>query len=146
MSAPGGAASSLRRALPYLGIAVLVALSYDGWVFYARWSAARDAQRAEARKQAQEAQKTLELMGGDQLKILDFYATSSPIRRGQQTTICYGVNNADRVRIDPPVEQLHPALSRCIEVAPRRNTEYKLIAEDRSGHTATARLTVRVAP
>jgi hypothetical protein len=136
----------LRRVLPYLSVAVVLAIAYDGWIFFSRWSGAREAQKAEQLKQAQEARRTLELLGGEQLKILDFYATPGAIRRGGHSTICYGVNDAERVRIEPPVEQLHPAISHCIEVSPLRDTDYKLTAEDHAGHAVTQRLTIKVAP
>ena len=136
----------LRRALPYLTVAVFIAVAYDGWIFYSRWSGVREAQKADARKQAQDARRTLDLMGGDRLKILDFYATSPAIRRGERATICYGVNAADRVRIEPLVEELHPAVSHCLQVAPLKDTEYKLTAQDRAGHIVTQSLTIKVAP
>jgi hypothetical protein len=135
----------LRRALPYLTVAVVIAIAYDGWIFFSRWSGAREAQKAEALKQAQDARRNLELLGGDRLKILDFYAPAA-IHRGERATICYGVNAADRVRIDPPVEQLQPAFSHCLQVAPLKDTDYKLIAEDRAGHSVTQSLTIKVGP
>jgi hypothetical protein len=138
--------SLLRRALPYLTIAVVIVVAYDGWIFYSRWSGARDAEKEEKRKQAQDARRTLDLLGGDRLKILDFYATPGAIRRGEPATICYGVNAAERVRIEPPVEELHPAISHCIQVSPLRDTDYKLIAEDHAGHKVTQTLTIKVAP
>lgn len=125
---------------------MVIAVLYDGWIFYSRWNYAREAQKAEARQQAQEARRTLDLLGGDTLKILNFYATPPTIRRGQPSLICYGVNAAEHVRIEPPVEQLHPALSHCFQVSPLRDTEYKLSADDRAGHTVTATLSVQVAP
>ncbi len=136
----------LRRALPYLTVALVIAIAYDGWIFYWRWSGAREARKAEALKQAQDARRNLELLGGDRLKILDFYASPGAIHRGERATICYGVNAADRVRIDPPVEQLHPAFSHCLQVAPLKDTDYKLIAEDRAGHSVTQSLTIKVVP
>ena len=84
-------------------------------------------------------------MGGDRLKILNFYAPPA-IRRGQQALICYGTNAAERVRIEPDVEQLHPAVSHCFQVSPVRDTEYKLIAEDRAGHIVTQSLAIKVGP
>jgi hypothetical protein len=140
------AAAFFRRALPYVSVAVVLAVAYDGWFFYSRWNDARQAVKAEVRQEAQDARRTLELLGGDQLKILNFYATPGAIRRGGHATICYGVNAAQRVRIEPPVEQLHPAVSHCIGVSPLRDTDYKLTAEDRAGHAVTQRLTVKVAP
>jgi hypothetical protein len=135
----------LRRALPYLTVALVIAIVYDGWVFFSRWSGAREAQKAEALRQAKDARRNLELLGGDRLKILDFYAPAA-IHRGERATICYGVNAADRVRIEPPVEQLQPAFSHCLQVAPLKDTDYKLTAEDRAGHSVTQSLTIKVIP
>jgi hypothetical protein len=136
----------LRQALPYLTVALVIAVGYDGWVFYSRWSSTREGEKAAARQEAEDARRTLEALGGDRLKILDFYATPLAVRRGQQALICYGVNAAERVRIEPSVEQLHPAVSHCFQVTPVRDTDYKLIAEDRAGHTVTQSLTIKVAP
>jgi hypothetical protein len=136
----------LRRALPYLTVALLIAGAYDGWIFYSRWNYAREAEKAALQQQARDAWRALDLLGGDRLKILNFYATPGAIRRGGRSLICYGVNQAERVRMEPPVEQLHPALSHCFEVSPLRDTDYKLIAEDRAGHVVTERLTIKVAP
>lgn len=136
----------LRRVLPYLTVAMVIAVAYDGWIFYSRWNDAREAQKAAVRQQAQEARRTLDLLGGDQLKILDFYATPAAIQRGKQALICYGVNAAERVRIEPPVEQLHPAVSHCFQVSPLRDTDYKLSADDGAGHSVTASLSVKVGP
>jgi hypothetical protein len=137
---------NVRRALPYLTVAVAIAVAYDGWIFYSRWSAAREAEKAETLKESQDAHRTLELLGGDRLKILDFYATPPAVMRGERSIICYGVNAAASVRIEPPVEQLHPAISHCLGVAPLRDTDYKLIAADRAGHTVTQTLTIRFKP
>jgi len=133
----------LRRALPYLTVALVIGILYDGWIFFSRWNYTRQARQAEQLEQTREAQRTLDLLGGDRLKILDFYAPPS-IRRGERATICYGVNAADRVRIAPPVEQLKPAVSHCLQVAPLQDTEYTLTAEDRAGHVVTQSLTIKV--
>jgi hypothetical protein len=76
---------------------------------------------------------------------LSFYANPT-IHRGERATICYGVNAAESVRIEPPVEQLHPAVSHCIQVSPLKDTDYKLIAQDHTGHIATQSLTIQVVP
>jgi len=75
------------------------------------------------------------MLGGGQLKILNFYASPATIRRGERASICYGVFGAKSVRIEPPVESLHPAVSYCWQVSPSRSTEYTLVAEDGSGHS-----------
>jgi hypothetical protein len=49
------------------------------------------------------------------------------------------------VRIEPPVENVYPALTRCVQVSPRRDTEYKLVAEDGAGHTVSQSFVLKVA-
>ena len=125
---------------------MIVALAYDGWIFYSRWSEARDGEKAQAAKEAEAARRIVDALGGDHLKILDFYASPATIHRGQHASICYGVNAAKSVRIDPPIEQLHPAVSNCFQVAPSRDTDYKLTVVDATGHTLTQSLSIQVAP
>jgi hypothetical protein len=136
----------LRRALPFLSIAIVIGLVYDGSIFYGRWRDARAGAKAVAAKEAQDDRSIMDALGGDHLKILDFYASPPAVRRGQHSLICYGVNAAQTVRIDPPVEQLHPAVSHCLQVTPERNTEYKLTVSDSAGHTLSQSLTIQVAP
>lgn len=123
---------------------MVLAGAYDGWIFYGRWRYAQDASNAEAAKQAEDARRISDALGGDRLKILDFYASPQSIHAGQAATICYGVNAAKSVRIEPPVEQLYPAVSHCFQVAPRSDTEYKLIVADHSGHILTQSLAIQV--
>ena len=132
--------------LPFLTIALVAAVAYDGWVFYSRWSYARLAERAQQEKEAVDARKALDMLGGGSLKILSFYATPGAIRRGDHASLCYGVISAQRVRMEPAIEALRPALSYCLPVSPAKDTDYKLIAEDGDGHSATSTVTIRVIP
>ncbi len=132
-------------ALRWLAAIVLAASIYDGWIFYSRWSDRQDAEKARSAAQAKEqSRQVIETLGGNALKILDFYATSASIRRGQPATLCYGVSNAKTVRMEPPVEPLWPALSRCIQVSPEADTEYKIIAADAAGHEVSQTIVVKV--
>jgi len=140
------AAALLRRSLPYLTVVIVIAAAYDGSIFYRRWRDARDGEKALATKEARDERRIVDVLGGDTLKILDFYATPPTIHSGQKALICYGVNAAEGVRLDPPVAQLHPAVSHCFQVAPGRNTEYKLTIADRAGHTLTQSLAIHVTP
>ena len=134
----------LRRLLPFLAAAVVAAVLYDAWIFYSRWSDARHAEQARQEKEASDARKTLDLLGGDELKILDFYASPAVVKRGGHLSLCFGVSGARSVRIEPPVEDLHPALSHCMQVSPGADTDYKLIAEDAAGHRVTRTVAVKV--
>ena len=134
----------LRRVLPLVSILVLAAVIYDGWIFYSRWRSARETEQARQAEEAHRARQTLDLIGGTDFRIINFYASPQVIRRGNQAKICFGVYGAKRVRMEPAVEDLHPAVSYCLQVAPRKDTAYKLIAEDGAGHAATASLVIRV--
>ena len=55
--------TKLRHILPYLTVIVIIAVAYDGWIFFSRWNNAREGEKAEALKQAQDARQTLEQLG-----------------------------------------------------------------------------------
>jgi hypothetical protein len=78
------------------------------------------------------------------VKITQFYASKPSVPKGETSLLCYGVDGAAKVRVEPPVEQLSPALSRCFEVKPETTTEYTLIAEGRDGTTAKETVSVQV--
>jgi hypothetical protein len=127
-----------------LGLVIVVALIYDGWIFYSRRSENRQAVRAQAEKEANQERKTLDAYGGGGLKILDFYAAPGVITRGGRTSLCYGVTGAKTIRLEPAVEAVWPALTRCVQVSPKKDTEYKLVAEDDAGHSVTQSVAVTV--
>jgi hypothetical protein len=136
--------SLLRRLLHWMSVLVLAAVVYDGAIFYSRWSANRAFERGQAAKEAEQERKVVEAVGGDTLKILSFYAAPAVIRMGEHANICYGVNGAKTVRMEPAVENVWPALTRCVQVSPRRDTEYKLIAEDGAGRAVSQSFVLRV--
>ena len=82
----------------------------------------------------------------DPVKITHFYAGSREILDNQSVGLCYGVENAKTVRLDPPVEQLKPGYNRCFYLTPARTTTYKLLAEGFDGSAASQSVTVRVKP
>ena len=146
MQNSGNAVTFLRRVLPFLTVAVVAGVLYDGWIFYSRWQDTRRAENARREQEAKTAKMALDAIGDGQFRILDFYASPAVIKRGEQSTICFGVNGARRVRIDPPVESLHPAISYCLKVAPRKDTDFTLTAESAAGQTVTRRLRITVFP
>lgn len=80
----------------------------------------------------------------NRVKILQFYSAAAAVEPGSKTLLCYGVENAVSVRIVPDVEPVKPALSRCLEVAPARTTQYMLTAEAPNQAPATASVTIQV--
>ena len=78
------------------------------------------------------------------VKINYFYAGSADVIVGQPVTLCYGVENAVSVRVEPPVEPLKPGYHRCFQATPDRSTAYRLVAEGPDGSTATQSVEVGV--
>lgn len=72
-----------------------------------------------------------------ELKILHFYAPRIP-QRGRPATVCYGVVNAARVELDPPLEQITPSINRCVEIVIHRDTEFTLRAYGADGRSVSA--------
>lgn len=84
--------------------------------------------------------------GGSAVRITQFYARAGEIVDGEQNLVCYGVRNARSVRIEPPVESLRPAQTRCFFVEPHQDTTYRLVAEGADGSQASESFEVRVKP
>jgi hypothetical protein len=78
------------------------------------------------------------------VKILNFYATAPRLPRGEKELLCYGVENAKTVWLEPPRQELWAALSRCVEVEPEATTTYTLTAQDASGQQAAQTVTVTI--
>jgi hypothetical protein len=126
----------LRKILRVTWVPVLLILLYSGWLVWQRHSPP-----VPARPVPQQADPLMAY--GDRLKILDFYGTPS-IPRGANALLCYSVINAKSVRLDPPVEDVWPALSRCFNVSPSRSTRYTFTAESAKGESASRSFEVKV--
>ena len=82
--------------------------------------------------------------GGKDVRITMFYARDAISQPGKGTLLCYGVVNAKSARIEPTVEAVYPAVSRCVPVVPQRETKYTLYAEGGDGRVASQSLTLSV--
>ncbi len=78
-----------------------------------------------------------------ELKILNFYTAERPVR-GEPFLVCYGVINATKVVLEPPLAEVKPVLSRCVEVTLRKETELTLRAFGRNGEEAAASFVIGV--
>lgn len=80
-----------------------------------------------------------------EVRITQFYAEPE-VPQGEQARLCYGVENAKTVQLEPPVERVWPAVARCFAVDPAKSRSYKLTAADGEGHAVTARVEIRIGP
>lgn len=134
----------IRRLLPYTSIALGIAVLYAAWTIVSRRMENRRLEEAAQARRMEAYKRDVQMYGSGQVKILSFYATPAPLVRGSKARLCYGVAYARTVRIEPPVERVWPSLSRCLEIAPKKDTRYTLTAEDAAGHTTTQSLLLQV--
>jgi hypothetical protein len=142
-SAKGFDLSSL---LPFTTVALVIAAFYVGWTFYSRWQRAKDAQAVEERKRAQSIQRSKQLLfGNGEVKFTIFSASPGHLKPGQSAQLCYGVLNAVKVQIDPPVgEEVKPTVRHCLDIAPKKTTTYTIKASNDKGQEGSTSLTVHV--
>ena len=131
----------MRKAMIFM--CLILAGFFLSWTFYSKWNEKRIAAQNEEQKAALDP-AFAKAYGENQLKILGFYANPGTIHPGQKTQLCYSVINAESVRIEPPVKDVWPSLSRCVDAMPKKETVYKLIAEDAGGRIQTATSTVKL--
>lgn len=120
-------------------VPVLLIALRTGWIFWQRhptwpWAAPAHIQRDPLASY------------GKSVKILNFYTITSEIAPGQKALVCYSVVNAKSVRLDPPVERLWPALSRCFELAPMSSSRYTLTAEGAEQTSVSESIEIAVKP
>ena len=80
------------------------------------------------------------------VRITQLYSNASNIGKGEKALVCYGVENAKAVWLEPPRQELSAALSRCVEVTLEATTTYTLTAQGADGKSVTQSLTVPVGP
>jgi hypothetical protein len=136
----------VRKMVPITSAVLVLVFLYVGWTFYSRRRDARDAEEKAKAAEAQNAQYTVDKYGGGRVKILAFSLGSGAIHKGQSVQLCYGVANAKNVKIEPPVGDVWPSMQRCVDVAPKKDTEYVITADDGQGHIDTAQLAIKVVP
>jgi hypothetical protein len=127
---------------------LVIAILVVAWILFSRWEENRTIEnRANAeknQKQLEQDRTTLQMMGGKELAIQNFYATPGEIRRGQTVQLCYGVANAKTVTLEPQSNPVWPSYSRCVEVTPTKTTVYTLTIADAAGNSKTQSLEVKV--
>ena len=136
----------VRKMVPITSAILVLVMLYVGWIFYSRRRDARAAEDKARAAEAQNAQYTVNKYGGGRVKVLAFSLSSGAIHKGQSVQLCYGVANAKNVKIEPPVGEIWPSMQRCVDVSPKKDTDYVITADDGQGHSDTAQLAIKVVP
>jgi hypothetical protein len=140
--------SGFRDPLLYTSTLLVIALVYVGGTFYVRRQQNREIEQrasgASAARERADDQRAVEQLGGSEFKILNFYATPPVVHADETVQLCYGVSNAKTVKLEPQTNAVWPSVSRCIDVTPKKTTEYSLTIEDGNGNSKTSTLTVQV--
>ena len=119
-------------------------VAYLGFIYFSRWSDRQVLRQTLEERKAEQDRPLAAVYGEGSITIISFYTTAPTIRRGETAQLCYGVSSAEKVRSEPPVKNVWPAISRCVDVSPESDTVYKLIAEDAEGNIKTAEATIKV--
>ncbi len=116
-------------------MATLVTAIYLAWIFWQRY-------RPSPAPIASDPMAAY----GKSVRIIQFYTPTREIAPGEKAILCYSVVNATTVRLDPPVERLWPAISRCFEVTPATTTRYTLTAEGADHATVSQSIQIATRP
>jgi hypothetical protein len=141
--------SAFKNPYLYSGIVLLAALVYVAFIFVSRRESNRAYDRRRAEKAAErrraEDRAVIEQLGGSELAIRTLYVSPPTIHRGESAQLCYDVDNAKTVTLNPPVAEVWPSHTRCFDVSPKNTTDYTLTIADGAGKTAseTVHLEVR---
>jgi hypothetical protein len=136
--------SLLKSPLLYSSAIVLVTLLAVGFIMYSRWNDTRLRAQADAQlhaeKQRERDRVAVEQLGGKEFSILDFYASPRAIRRGESAKLCYGVSDAQIVKLEPQPHAVWPSADNCVDVSPSKTTTYRLTIVDASGNSKSQTL------
>jgi hypothetical protein len=134
----------MRRIGVLLRLVLAVVLAQLAWTWVQRHDSDLRLRRLLAGRHARPAESRGS--SGTAARIVQFYAREAEIVEGERDLVCYGVENARSVKLDPPVETVEPALVRCFFVEPKWDTSYTLFAEGSDGSRDEATFAIRVRP
>ena len=138
--------SILPRLMWITSVGVLIAALYVAWTFYSRHQRAQEAEQAIQKKQDDQRKRVAnQIFGSGEIKFTTFSISTSALKRGDTTQLCYGVVNATSVKLDPPPsEPLKPSYRHCLDIAPKKTTTYTITASNAKGESQSQSLTLRV--
>jgi hypothetical protein len=139
--APSPRKSPFENPFLYSSVVILGVLLYVSYVLYARHESSKEYERQTKQRQAEQQREedrlAVEQLGGSELAIRGLYVTPRAIHAGETAQLCYDVANAKTVTLDPPVAEVWPSHTRCLNISPRKTTTYTLTIKDAAGKTVS---------
>ena len=78
--------------------------------------------------------------------VVSFTVSPETVPANGQAQLCYEVENASYVRIEPNLGERKPATKECLPVSPEQTTTYTLTAFGSDGNTTSRQITLNVVP
>ncbi len=132
----------------YSTLAILFVAVYVGYVLLNRYESKREFEKRtaeqESEKRREEDRRAIEQLGGAELSIRALYVSPAMVRAGEPAQLCYDVANAKTVTLEPPVAEVWPSHSRCIDLKTKKSTTYTLSIADASGKTVSQSVELKV--
>jgi hypothetical protein len=132
----------------FSGLVALAVAFYVALVLFTRYESTHTLERRNAVKQAEQRRANdlaaIQELGGSDLAIRTLYLSPPAIYRGEKSQVCYDVANAKTVTLNPPVGEVWPSHSRCIDVSPTKDTTYALTITDDKGHSTSQSIELKV--
>lgn len=137
-----------KRPLLISMIMALAIVLYIGFVFFTRWESTRTIEKRNAVKVAEERRANdlaaVQELGGSELAIRSLYLSPPAVYTGESSQLCYDVTNAKTVTLDPPVAEVWPSHTRCLDVSPKKTTKYTLTITDGKGRSTSQSVELKV--
>jgi hypothetical protein len=135
----------LKKILPYTTVALLATILYVAYIFYSRHQSDVDAEARIAAQKEEARQRTVQaVFGNGEIRFTQFMIDKTSLKPGETAHLCYGVENASTVKMDPPLEKLKPTYSHCMDISPKVTTKYTITADDGKGHSKSESLELPV--
>ena len=142
------AKSPWKNSYIYSTAVILVVGLYVGYVVFSRHESLHQAERHAAAQQAErqheDDRQAIEQLGGSELAIRGLYVSPGVVHPGETAQLCYDVANAKTVTLDPPVAEVWPSHSRCIDLKVKKTTTYTLSIADANGKTVSQSVELKV--
>ena len=140
--------SPLKNPFLYSGLLILLVAFTVFYVMFDRYLSSRAFEQRVAREQAakrlEDDRRAIEQLGGLELAIRSLYVSPSVVHPGQEAQLCYDVANAKKVTLDPPVAEVWPSHSRCVNLKTRKSTSFTLTIVDPSGRSISQSVDLKV--